>query len=198
MGIAKKNIDIIKQSLVRCISTSGFIIAIAYFIYQDSVFTPTHSPFQFLISGITIGISYTSFRNQNYREGLALLLLWYFIIIVSISERHTWLFILEGTYICIIAAAVYAYLNIIRKPFIKDEIFRIVTSTVIIGIANCLIIVVLNLYSLPSIFINFPNILDIMLLNLKIGVILGLLMGIGIELANYLVNILFIQKKVAS
>jgi len=190
-----KSLETTKQALVRSISISGFIIAVAFFIYHESVFTPTRWPFQFLLSGITVGISFTTFRDQYYREGLALLFLWYIIIVGSIPERHAWLYILHGTYTCIIAAAVYVYLIIVRKPFIKNEILRMSTSIVVLGLANCCIIVVLSIYSLPSLFSNFSRILDAMFLNLKIGALLGLLMGIGIELADYIVNLLFIQTK---
>jgi len=40
--------------------------------------------------------------------------------------------------------------------------------------------------------------LDAMFLNMKIGIMLGLFMGVGIELANYFVEVVFKERKVAS
>jgi len=192
------NIERLKQSIIRFLIISGLIIALAYFIYQIAVFTPTMWAFQYFVSGITVGISYVTFQDKNYREGLVLLLLWYVILVSVIAKGNNWVFILEGVYICFIALGVYLYLVIISESFIKNEISRIIVSTIILGIFNSLIVVVLNLYSLQSIFDHFPNILDAMFLNLKIGLILGLFMGVGIELANYFVDVIFKAKKVTS
>ena len=193
-----KNIEKLKQAMIRFLSVSGLIIAIAFLIYRDGVFTPTMWPFQFLISGISIGIAFTTFRDKNYREGLALLLLWYLVITGLVSQGNSWIFILEGAYTVIIAAAVYLYIYIVRKSFIKNEISRIFVSTLILGIFNSLIILVLSLYSLQSLFNHFPSIIDAMFLNLKIGAMLGLFMGGGIVLADYLVDALFKGNKLAS
>lgn len=190
--------EILKRAIVRCVITSGLIISLAYLIYRTAIFTPTMWAFQFLISGITIGIAYTTFRDKNYREGLVLLLLWYIIIVSAISQGNYWIFILEGAYTVIIALAVYVYLLIVSKSFVKNEISRIIVSTIIIGLFNCFIVVVLNLYSIQSIFAHFPNLLDAMFLNLKIGAMLGLFMGVGIELANYFVDVVFKEKMIAS
>jgi len=193
-----KNIETLKQAITRCFTISGLIIAIAFLIYRDEVFTPTMWPFQFLVSGITIGIAFTTFREKNYRGGLALLLLWYLVLTIPISQGNSWIFILEGVYTVIISAAVYLYIHIARKSFIKNEISRIVTSTLIIGIFNSLNILVLSLYTLQSLFSHFPSIVDAMFLNLKIGAMLGLFMGVGIELADYLIDTLYKSKDVGS
>lgn len=193
-----KNIDALKKAIFRFIIISGLIIALAYLIYQIAVFTPTMWAFQYFISGITIGIAYVAFRDKNYREGIVLLLLWYIILVSVISKGNYWVFILEGVYICFIALAVHLYIKIIGKSFIKNEISRIIVSTIIIGLCNSFIVVVLNLYSLQSIFSKLPNILDTMFLNLKIGAILGLFMGVGIELSNYFVDVVYKEKRVTS
>ncbi|MCX6121266.1 MAG: hypothetical protein NTX44_06565 [Ignavibacteriales bacterium] len=193
-----KNIGTLKQAIVRCFAISGFIIAIAFLIYRAEVFTPTMWPFQFLVSGITIGIAFTTFREKNYRGGIALLILWYLVLTIPTSQGNSWIFILEGVYAVIISAAVYLYIHIVGKSFIKNEIFRIITSTLIIGIFNSLIILVLGLYTLQSLFRNFPSIVDAMFLNLKIGGMLGLFMGVGIELSDYLIDTLYKNKEVAS
>ncbi len=193
-----KNIETFKYAIIRFVIISGLIIALAYWIYQIAVFTPTMWPFQYFISGVTIGLSYVTFYKKNYREGLVLLLLWYIVLVSIISKGNSWVFILEGTYICTIAFAVYLYIIIIGKPFIKNEISRIIVSTIILGLCNSFIIVILNLYSIQSIFAHFPDMFDAMFLNLKIGAILGLYMGIGIELSNYIIDVVYKEKIVTS
>ena len=193
-----KNLEMLKQAIVRFVITSGLIIAFAYLVYRIAVFTPTMWAFQYFVSGITIGIAYTTFRGKNYREGLVILLLWYIILVSVISEGNYWIYILEGAYTCIISLAVYSYILIIRKSFVKNEISRIIVSIIIIGSFNSFIVLVLSLYSIQSLFAHFPNLLDAMFLNLKIGAMLGLLMGVGIELSNYFVDVVFKEKMIAS
>ena len=157
-----KKIETFKFAIIRFVIISGLIITLAYWIYQIAVFTPTMWPFQYFISGVTIGLSYVTFYKKNYREGLVLLLLWYIVLVSIISKGNSWVFILEGTYICTIAFAVYLYIIIIGKPFIKNEISRIIVSTIILGLSNSFIIVILNLYSIQSIFAHFPDMFDAM------------------------------------
>ena len=149
-----KNIETLKLAIVRFVIISGFIIAVAYLIYQIAVFTPTMWAFQYFVSGITLGIAYVTFKEKNYREGIALLLLWYIILVGVISKGNHWVFILEGVYICIIALAVYLYIIIIKRSFVRNEISRIIVSTIIVGLSNSFIIVILELYRLQSISCN--------------------------------------------
>ena len=193
-----KDIELVKQALVRCISISGVIIGLAYLIHGSSVVIPTRWPFQYLISGITIGIAFTTFRDNNYREGIALLALWYVILLGSIAERFMWIFILEGTYIIIISFAVYLYITIIRNPFINNEFLRVCTSIVILALANSFIIIVLKLISLTPIYPHLSQIFDAMFLNMKIGAMLGLFMGVGVELSDSIIIPTLFKKKVAS
>jgi hypothetical protein len=192
-----KDIEFLKQSIVRFISISGIIIAFAYLVYGRSVFISTQWPVQFFVSGITIGLAFITFRERYYREGLALLVLWYIILIGLATERHRWIFILEATYISIISIAVYFCIKIVQKLFISNEFLRIATFTVILGVSNSFIIIVLYLFSFSIILSHLPQIFDAMYLNLKIGTMLGLFMGVGIELSDIVINSAFF-KKVAS
>lgn len=193
-----ENIEPIKRAIIRFIIIAGFIIALAYLIYQIAIFTPTMWPFQYFISGITIGLAYVTFIDKNYRVGLVLLLLWYFILVGVIAKGNSSVFILEGTYTCIIALAVYLYIIIIGKPFIKNEISRIIASTIILGLCNSFIVLVLYLYTIPSLFAHYPFMLNAMFLNMRIGAILGLLMGVSIELSNYFIDVVYKEKRIVS
>jgi len=192
-----KNAEYLRQAIARCISISGIIITLAFLIFARSVFIPTRWPFQFLVSGITIGLTYTSFREKYYREGLGLLVLWYTILLGFIGELHGWIFILEGAYIILISVAVYLFIKIIQKPTMNNKFLRVCSSTVILGVVNSFIIVVLNLFSISMILSRLPEIFNAMLLNLKIGAMLGLFMGIGIELSDTLIIPKLFGRKVA-
>ena len=193
-----KNIEVFKQAIVRFISISGTIILLAYIVYRGDVFIPTHWPFQFLVSGITIGLSYAAFREKYTRQGTGLLTLWYVVLLGSVGQWYEWIFILEGTYIAVISLGVYLIIRIVQKPIINNAFLRIGTSMSVLAIANSLIIVILGFFSLSHFVSQLQQEFDAMSLNLKVGAMLGLFMGIGVELSDSFVRSMFLRKRVAS
>ena len=193
-----KNIEVFKQAIVRFISISGTIILLAYIVYYGDVFIPTHWPFQFLVSGVTIGLSYAAFREKYTRQGTGLLTLWYVVLLGSVGQWHEWIFILEGIYITVISLGVYFIIRILQKPMINNAFLRIGTSMGVLAIANSLIIVILGFFSLSHFVSQLQQEFDAMSLNLKVGAMLGLFMGIGVELSDSFVSPMFLRKRVAS
>ena len=193
-----QTLDSIKQALVRWFVVSGCIILVATYFYQANVFIPTRWPFQYFLSGITIGLAYATFRVDNYRIGLLVLVLWYLGVTLPFAGNNSWIFILEAVYIVMIAAGVYIYLYFIRKPFVKDEVRRVGVSILIMGLSNCLIIPVLSLFTIGASIHHLSRLVDTMSLNVQIGALLGLLMGIATEFAEYLVGLLSRSTAVAS
>jgi hypothetical protein len=191
------NAELIKQGIVRFLSVAGLIIGIAYLIYHGSIFIPTRWPSQFVLSGISIGLSYAIFSLNKNKEAIAVLVLYFIISSGFIKEYRTWNIVLEGTYICVMACAVYSFLFIIRKQYFTHRIMNIVTAGVIIGVSNSLIIFVLRLYYPSSFFAQLPKLIDAAYLNLKIGTVMGLLFGIGTELSQYIISSYITRKKVA-
>jgi hypothetical protein len=191
-------IDSIKQSIVRFLSISGFIVLIAYLIFGKKIFILTYAPSQFFQSGITIGLAYTSFYNNKVRQGIASLILWFILLYSISSSRHWWIVVLCLTYISMISLGVYYSIKINHKPFITNEFFRIATFTVLLGISNALIIVVLNLITFWRIKYNLPQIPESMLFNLRYGAMLGCFAGVSIELFDRFIYPKMFIEKVAS
>ena len=190
--------ELIKESIIRFIIIAGLIIAMGYYLYQKSVFIPTHWPFQFFVSGITVGIAYATFNKNNLSIGITILLIWYIILTSLISKHNTWVLIMEGTYISFFSASVYLYKIIIRKYIIKNILVRIIISTILFGITNSLIIVFLNLFSPEMLLTNFHEIFTPMIMNLGIGSGIGLFLGIGIQLSDSFIKSMLLQNKITS
>ena len=153
---------------------------------------------QFFESGITIGLSFAAFRENKYRQGIAALALWYILYNGIVHIVNWWVYVLSATYISVIALGVFYTIRIIRKPFITNVYLRIATPTVIIGVANSLIIVILNLYLFWHIRHNLYYIPESMLLNLNYGALMGLCLGIGNEILEEYIFKKVIIKEVAS
>ncbi len=192
----KINSDSIVQSILRFLIVSGVVIIGGYLVYEKSVFISTQWPYQFFSSGITLGIAYAAFCDNHIREGIAMLLGWYLILTLSPPGHNSWLFILFGAYVILIAYAVYYYLRIIKKSFASNSLVRIIIACVLIAVTNSIIVLVLVLITLPASSANLVIRLEGMFLNLKIGAGLGLLFGFGAELADYVAKTYMKQKKV--
>ncbi|HVN48681.1 MAG TPA: hypothetical protein VMU30_07655 [Bacteroidota bacterium] len=175
-------LDALKQSIIRFMTISGFIILAAYLLYGKRIFYFNYSQSEFFQSGITIGIAFTAFRDKKYRQGIGALILWY-ILLNGVSHTEVlWFFIQLAMYITIISLGVYYSIAICRKPFINNKFFRIATPIVVIGVSNALISIVIVLI---HVWYNIKNILYLpeeVILNLKYGALLGLFLGMSNEI----------------
>lgn len=187
-----------KQVILRGVIVSGLVIAFGFIVYQSSIFTPTTPPFLFLVTGVTIGISYAAFKSSVPRNGFIALFVWYVILTGRHASHNAWIFILEGSYIMGITGAIYLYILIADKPFINGRTQRIVASTLIIGIVNGLIVIFLGLFRIGAVVAHPEVFLQASYYNLKIGAVMGILSGLGIELAEYVIKRLSLQEQVAS
>ena len=184
--------DLIKESIIRFIIITGLIIAAGYYLYHNSVFISTHWPFQFLVSGIIVGIAYATFYKNNLSIGITILLIWYIVLTSLVSRNNSWGYILEGVYIGFFSAAVYLYILIIRKYIIENILVRFIISSILFGVINSLIIVFLSLLS-QAIFVDMSKIIKPMILNLQIGAGIGLMLGIGIQLSDSFIKSILVK-----
>ena len=189
---------LIKELIIRFLIITGLIIAIGYYLYENSVFTPTHWPFQFFVSGITVGIAYSTFYKNNHSMGIIILFIWYIFLTSLILKRDSWVFILEGTYISFFTASVYIYILIIQKYIKENILLRFIVSCILFGITNSLIVVFLNLLSPDKMLTDIQRILTPIILNLEIGAGIGLFFGIGVQLSDSFIKTILSQNKVTS
>jgi len=181
----KKNENHWKHILLRAAIISGAGIITGYIIYGSSVFVPTMKAFQFTESGVTAGLAYAFFKSSMTRNLWTALFVWYVVLCGLLIEFNWWLLILNLTYIGGITGGILLYNRVVAKPYLNKLFLRIIFAGAIISIANSIIIVVLGIFSLWVVVAHFPVWSDAIWFNMKIGAIIGLAIGIGIELAEY-------------
>jgi hypothetical protein len=174
-----------KHLLLRAAVISGAGILVGYIFYGGLVFDPTMKASQFFISSITAGLAYAFLKSSKPRNLWAALLI-YFIVFAGLRvEVSWWNTILNLVYISLITAAIFVYNYIVRKPFSKYVILRIIFASAITSIANGLIIVVLGAFNVQVIVNQFSHWFEAVEFNVMIGAMIGLAIGVGIELAEY-------------
>lgn len=177
-----------KQAIWRAVIVSGFVIVIGFIIFHSSIFISTNPTFQFVVTGVTIGISYAAFKSGTPKYAILPLFVWYLFLVGKQALENTWILILSSSYILAIAGAIYLYLFIASKSFINGRIQRIVALTLVVGIINGLIIIFLGLFRIKEAIANPIWILTTMYSNLQIGTVIGIISGLGIELVEYVLK----------
>ena len=174
-----------KHILLRAVTISGVVVFVGYILYGGNVFTPTMKASQFMASGITAGLSYAFWKSEKPWNMYAALFCWYIAATFLLIDFNRWLLILNLSYIGCIASAVVLNNFVAGKPFAKNFIVRIFFAGAIIAIANGVIIVILGMFSYFTIINRLSIRQEALLFNVKIGSVIGLAAGAGIELAEY-------------
>ncbi len=180
--------QLVVEGIIRFVAVTGLIIGVAFLIYDGAVFVPTVWPFQFLISGITLGISYAVFSAKRIKEGIGILALFFMFSSGVVTPHEIWHFVQNGVYIGVLACAVYVHLFLIRKRVVTNRIVSVVAAGAVIGIANGLVILVLSLFSPFAVWAHTSILLQAVHLNLRVGALAGLLFGIGIEISTFVIR----------
>ena len=177
-----------KQTILRAliVSTSGILVGFVF--YGNAIFVTTLMPYQFIGSSITAGIVYAMLRSQSPQSVWAILFVWYALLTGREGIHNSWLFILYFTYIAGITAAIFAYNYIVARPFANRVALRPIFAAAITAVVNGLIIIALELISYMVYGVHLKFRLDIVNSNAQFGAIIGLAIGIGIEIAEYIIR----------
>ena len=177
-----------KHIILRVIVVSGVGILVGLTLYRSSVFVPTRWAFQFTVSSISAGLAYAFLKSPLRRHLLPALFIWY-VILTGLLLRLTWRsLILDLAYIGGVAFVILIYNYGTTKPYLNNVVLRIIYSGAIMTIVNCVIVICLALFSLNSVLSHVSVFLSSIKLNAEIGVIIGLAVGAGIEISEYIIG----------
>lgn len=183
---------------IRGLCVAGLVIIFGFLFYGNEIFSPNMWPSQFLFSGVTLGIANAFFHGKHYRNGVAALLVWYMVSLVLISHVHDWWnAVLYVVYLAGIAGSVYLFYFLARQPFLARRYQKIIVSSILVGLTNSLIIVLLGFRAPRWTLTHLGLMFDDTYLNLKIGVLMGLLFGFGNLASDSLATYIRSNQKIA-
>jgi hypothetical protein len=187
-----------KDAIVRFVVIAGIVTAFSRIVFGAAAFIPTMTAFEFFANSVTIAIAYAGFKAREARNGFAGLLVWYILLTgVLFSPIYLWSFIMEATYIIGLAAAAYFYLRVAETWFANKRIQRILAGTLCIGFTHAAIVIFLEFVSWR--FIEHPSkAMAWSYMNLRNGVLIGILSVSGMELAEYLLSLRKVEPKTVS
>jgi hypothetical protein len=168
-------------------------MATGFLFYGSSIFVPTMSPFQFVLNSITAGLFYGVSKSMSYRSALAIVLIWY-VVSTLLAVHNWWFFIISLCYIVGVSSSVFVYMALVKRPLFNGMIRRTATISVLTGMFNGAVIVLL--YAIQSTFagVRMATVVYYTFDNFQLGCLIGLGLGIGIEIAEYFLRLQQFQK----
>jgi predicted RNA-binding Zn-ribbon protein involved in translation (DUF1610 family) len=187
-----------KQLIVRGVIVAAAGLAIGFAFYQSWIFIPRMRPFQFTVISVTAGIFYAAVKQPAIRNGLAALVVWYVVLIFLIERFTKWQAVLSFVYLAVTASVVYLYVYAAGRLPLRGWVQRIAAMLTLTAVGNALIVVVLGLIWLREAFSRPQVLAESSLFNLKLGGLVGLGLGIGMEIAEYVVGRLSSEDKAST
>ncbi|HUI64997.1 MAG TPA: hypothetical protein VL126_09140 [Bacteroidota bacterium] len=184
--MVKPNARVFALSVIRLICVAGAGIGIGCLFFRTGVFAANTLASQFLTSSVTAALAYAGLRSGRPRETLAALCLWYVVLSVVISHVDSWVLIVRLVYVLGVAAGVSLYLSAVKKNFLRGITQRLAAMGIIIALINCLIIFILSLFTARLLFQYPVSIVAVAFQNLQVGTLLGIALGAGMELAEFI------------
>jgi predicted RNA-binding Zn-ribbon protein involved in translation (DUF1610 family) len=187
-----------KQPILRGVIVAIAGLAIGFAFYQWEIFSPHMRAFQFTVISITAGIFYAAIKQSAIRNGLAALVVWYVLLTFLIVRFAPWHLLLDFIYIAVIAAVVYLDVYAAARLPLGGRLQRVAAMLTLTAAGNALIVLIIGLIRLPESLSKPKVLVDSSFFNLKLGGLVGLGLGIGMEIAEYVVARLSNDGKAAS
>jgi predicted RNA-binding Zn-ribbon protein involved in translation (DUF1610 family) len=177
-----------KQLILRGVIVAVAGLAIGFAFYQWQIFSPHMRAFQFTVISITAGIFYAAIKQPAIRNGLAALLVWYVLFTFLFERFDPWHLVLDFVYIAVIAVVVYLDVYAAGRLPLGGRLQRIAAMLTLTAVGDALIILIIGLILLREALSKPQVLVDSSFFNLKLGGLAGLGLGIGMEIAEYVVS----------
>ena len=182
------NENTLRQEILRALIVTASGILVGFALYGNAVFVSTLMPSQFTVCSGTAGIVYTTLKSKKRRKEWAMLIVWYAIYTGQQSMYNSSVLIRSLTCIAGMTFAVLVYNRIVIRPFANRMVLRPIFAAAIVALVNGLLAIALEFIAYMVYHVPFKIQLDTVMSNAHMGAIIGFAIGIGIEIAEYLIR----------
>ena len=180
------------NTIIRIVVVMVCGMGTGYLFYGTAIFVPSYTPAQFTMSSITAALFYGVSRSYSYRSATAAVFVWY--VVSTLPSIHNWwIFVLHLVYVAAIAGAVYFYQLLVRRPVLRGIFQRIATFSLLTGTMNAIAILFLATVTTLFSHVKLSTVYQIGFENFQLGTLIGLGIGAGIEIAEYLLTLKAVQ-----
>jgi hypothetical protein len=182
---AKKRLRhaLLRMALVLC-STLGF----GFLFFRSAVFDMRTMASQFLTGGVSAGISYAASKNPRRWDGYGALFLWYVVLTFFVGQFEPSRPAAQLVSVAGIGGAVSVYCWCIRRGFVLGPVQRVAAAGLLTGAGNALIVIILGVFPGYAYSASLGLYASVVFRNIQFGTLLGITIGIGAEIAEYLIR----------
>jgi hypothetical protein len=178
----------LKPLLVRLlvITTSGLLVG--YLFRGSSIFNPSTVAFQFTFNSITAALFYSTMKSSSTRNALVVALVWYLLSTLT-YPKNVHMIVMYLVYVAAILAAVFFYIHLIRRTMFQGIVQRIVAFSLLTATLNGIVVIVLEIIWTIFTGAHFQRTSAIVFENFQLGALIGLGVGVGIQIAEYMLSL---------
>ena len=177
-----------KHLIFRILVVAASGIVAGYCFRGSLIFVPTTVSFQFTYSTITVALFYGFSKSLSFRDALVAVLVWY-VLSTLLDVKNGSTMVMYLVYVAGISTAVHIYLRIISRPLFRGVLQRIASFSLLLAALNAAIIVVLKVLWAIIWNLTFQRTFQLLLDNFQLGALIGLGLGAGIQLAEYVLSL---------
>jgi hypothetical protein len=181
------------HTIIRILIIAASGIAAGYIFYGFPIFITTVAPFQFTYHTITAALFYGILKSSSRRSALLAVLVWC-AISTLIDVKNTSVIVMDIANVAGVSAAMYLYLRLLHRPILSGVFQRLATASLLVGAANALIAIGLILFWAVLAGMSLQRIPQAALSNFQIGTLIGLGIGTGIEISEYVIRLKSFQR----
>ncbi|GEM_PF-2673514 len=175
------------QTIIRICVIFLTGILFGFIFYGNYIFLPTSSSAQFVFSGATVAIFYSILKKYALKNAVGIVLLYYFFSSMAFMPNK-WILVLFLVYITTVSTAVYLYQRFKKITFLNGIFQRVASLSVLLAVSNVLALSILALVQILISYDNHLSFIDSALHNFQLGALIGVSLGIGIEVVEYLLT----------
>jgi hypothetical protein len=180
MNSSERLVKFVVTSLLAATTTA----VIGFIFFQSAIFEINGSSFQFLTFGIAGGMIFSTFRFLSKQQAAFSIIL-LLVLDLVLDRSTTWRFMLrDAIYYFGITAAIFLFAYYFFNKLRGVLLARILVLGSTIALSYLAITIILYLVFLPSSNGFSPDLSQMIYFNLSQGFLIGLGIGIGIELAE--------------
>ena len=157
-----------------------FSIAIGFLYFGLKVFTPKMASFQFLIGGLIGAIFYSTLIIYRLKDALYVLISLFLFHEIVIKVSTFSYFIRDFIYIGSISFAIYIFVKLFHHKLKEIRFGKFLIFASLFTVASILSTIILGLILSPS------EIRNALITNVFIGSLLGIGLGLGLEISEIL------------
>lgn len=183
--------NIILPIIVTIIFGTVFTILFDFFFYGSLIFRPGYITFQFVVSGLVGSIFYALLKHKGLRMAIMTLVTLYVVDLLLLRVIKPHRFLTHFLHFIALAGALYLYYRYVSNRIKKVKVGKFVFLSILLAGLNIIII------SIHGLIISQPDISTGLINVLKIQLLTGVGLGLGLETADLVYMHVFGVKEIS-